>query len=59
MLDRENFFVYDNEPRDARRAGLEPLRYSGTQYAVESAPPPAGGGGGVRVGCCTHSVVFR
>jgi hypothetical protein len=39
MLDRENFFVYDNEPRDARRAGLEPLRYSGTQYAgVRPAP---------------------
>ena len=54
MLDRENFFVYDNEPRDARRAGLEPLRYSGTHGTPESAPPPAGGGG-VRVGCCTHS----
>ena len=53
MLDRENFFVYDNEPRDARRAGLEPLRYR-VHSTPESAPPPAGGGG-VRVGCCTHS----
>ena len=56
MLDRENFFVYDNEPRDARRAGLEPLRDSGTQYAGVRPAPPAGGGG-VRCGVL-HAVVF-
>lgn len=38
MLDRENFFVYDNEPRDARRAGLEPLRYR-VQYGTPASAP--------------------
>ena len=53
MLDRENFFVYDNEPRDARRAGLEPLRYR-VQYGTPASAPP-----GPRRRCgVLHAFVF-